>query len=155
MQNGMQLSGDNVKNMKDKKEKAKANALANINVIEVSFMIFRTGSVLIVGMCEENVLNDIYAFLTQMLKTEFEHICQSLITSSMLKDKKKKVRRKVIMIMTTLEPLNANSSEKEKEKEKLEAVSYNHSNSNSNSKKEEEIPEKKVKRSYNKKKPTL
>jgi hypothetical protein len=155
MQNGMQLSGDNVKNMKDKKEKAKANALANINVIEVSFMIFRTGSVLIVGMCEENVLNDIYAFLTQMLKTEFEHICQSLITSSMLKDKKKKVRRKVIMIMTTLEPLNANSSEKEKEKEKekLEAVSYNHSNSNS--KKEEEIPEKKVKRSYNKKKPSL
>jgi TATA-box binding protein (TBP) (component of TFIID and TFIIIB) len=152
MQNGMQLSGDNVKNMKDKKEKAKANALANINVIEVSFMIFRTGSVLIVGMCEENVLNDIYAFLTQMLKTEFEHICQSIITSSMLKDKKKKVRRKVVMVMTTTEPLtNAN----------LETTSYNHESSSSAiaSKKEEdtvlEIPEKKVKRSYNKKKSTL
>jgi hypothetical protein len=101
MQNGMQLSASNTNNMKDKKEKAKANALANINVIEVSFMIFRTGSVLIVGMCEENVLNDIYAFLTQMLKNEFEHICQSLIGGSMLKDKKKKVRRKVVMIMTT------------------------------------------------------
>jgi TATA-box binding protein (TBP) (component of TFIID and TFIIIB) len=152
MQNGMQLSGDNVKNMKDKKEKAKANALANINVIEVSFMIFRTGSVLIVGMCEENVLNDIYAFLTQMLKTEFEHICQSIITSSMLKDKKKKVRRKVVMIMTTTDPLtNVN----------LEPICYNHESSSSAiaSKKEEdtvlEIPEKKVKRSYNKKKPTL
>lgn len=106
-QNGMQLSADNVKNMKDKKEKAKANALANINVIEVSFMIFRTGSVLIVGMCEENVLNDIYAFLTRLLKTEFEHICQSLIEDSQafLKDKKKKVRRKVVMIMTTVEPI--------------------------------------------------
>ena len=154
MQNGMQLSGDNVKNMKDKKEKAKANALANINVIEVSFMIFRTGSVLIVGMCEENVLNDIYAFLTQMLKAEFENICQSIITSSMLKDKKKKVRRKVVMIMTTSEPLiNANGAEKEK----LETTSYNHANSSSKKEDEEVITvsEKKVKRSYNKKKPTL
>ena len=106
MQNGMQLSADNTKNMKDKKEKAKANALANINVVEVSFMIFRTGSVLIVGMCEENVLNDIYAFLTKLLKVEFEHICQSLIGSShyIMKDKKKKVRRKVIMIMMMPEP---------------------------------------------------
>jgi len=150
MQNGMQLSGDNVKNMKDKKEKAKANALANINVIEVSFMIFRTGSVLIVGMCEENVLYDIYAFLTQMLKTEFENICQSLITSSMLKDKKKKVRRKVVMIMTTSDPLTNTNTE---------VSNHDHIGSSSVIKKEEEtvleIPEKKVKRSYNKKKPSL
>jgi TATA-box binding protein (TBP) (component of TFIID and TFIIIB) len=149
MQNGMQLSGDNTKNMKDKKEKAKANALANINVIEVSFMIFRTGSVLIVGMCEENVLNDIYAFLTQMLKTEFQNICQSLITSSMLKDKKKKVRRKVVMIMTTAEPSTNAHIE----------VDSKHELSASSSKKEDEnvsaIVEKKTKRSYNKKKPTL
>jgi len=76
----------------------------------VSFMIFRTGSVLIVGMCEENVLNDIYAFLTQLLKVEFEHICQSLIDEAhaLLKDKKKKIRRKVVMIMTTLEPILEN-----------------------------------------------
>ena len=101
MQTGMQLSALN-NNTKDKKEKAKANALANINVVEVSFMIFRTGSVLIVGMCEENILNDIYAFLTTMLKTEFDKICQSLIGAShnVLKDKKKKVRRKVVTIMT-------------------------------------------------------
>ena len=154
MQNGMQLSGDNVKNMKDKKEKAKANALANINVIEVSFMIFRTGSVLIVGMCEENVLYDIYAFLTQMLKAEFENICQSLITTSMLKDKKKKVRRKVVMIMTTNEPLiNAVGSETVTPVPVLEVAST--------IKKEMEdeevimVSEKKVKRSYNKKKPSL
>ena len=103
MQNGQQLSAENTKNMKDKKEKAKANALANINIVEVSFMIFRTGSVLIVGMCEENVLNDIYGFLTRLLKVEFDQICQSLIGTShaILKDKKKKVRRKVVMIMTT------------------------------------------------------
>lgn len=153
MQNGMQLSADNTNNMKDKKEKAKANALANINVIEVSFMIFRTGSVLIVGMCEENVLNDIYAFLTQMLKTEFQHICQSLISSSQLKDKKKKIRRKVVTIMTTVEP----SVEVEYYKQ-----DSNSSGSSSNSNKKEDdtileiqIPEKKVKRSYNKKKSSL
>ena len=101
MQTGMQLSALN-NNTKDKKEKAKANALANINVVEVSFMIFRTGSLLIVGMCEENILNDIYDFLTKLLKTEFDQICQSLIGSShgVLKDKKKKVRRKVVTIMT-------------------------------------------------------
>jgi hypothetical protein len=108
-QNGMQLSAVN-NNIKDKKEKAKANAQANINVIEVSFMIFRTGSVLIVGMCEENILNDIYSFLTNLLKTEFESICQSIITTEQisLKDKKKKIRRKTVMITTTTDlPNNA------------------------------------------------
>ena len=158
MQNGMQLSGDNVKNMKDKKEKAKANALANINVIEVSFMIFRTGSVLIVGMCEENVLCDIYAFLTQMLKAEFENICQSLITTSMLKDKKKKVRRKVVMIMTTNEPLiNAVGSETVTPVPVLEVASSSKKEKEKEKEDEEVImvSEKKVKRSYNKKKPSL
>ena len=38
------------------------------NITEVSFMIFRTGSVLIVGMCDENVLQDIYTFLKALLK---------------------------------------------------------------------------------------
>lgn len=101
-QNGMQLSAANT-NIKDKKEKAKANAQANINVIEVSFMIFRTGSVLIVGMCEENILNDIYGFLTNLLKMEFENICQGIIKNDpdSLKDKKKKIRRKTVMITTT------------------------------------------------------
>ena len=158
MQNGMQLSGDNVKNMKDQKEKAKANALANINVIEVSFMIFRTGSVLIVGMCEENVLYDIYAFLTQMLKAEFENICQSLITTSMLKDKKKKVRRKVVMIMTTNEPLiNAVGSETVTPVPVLEVASSSKKEKEKEKEDEEVImvSEKKVKRSYNKKKPSL
>jgi TATA-box binding protein (TBP) (component of TFIID and TFIIIB) len=76
---------------------------ANSQIIEVSFMIFRTGSVLIVGMCEEYILNDIYTYLTNMLKTEFEHICQNLIIGShiALKDKKKKIRKKIITVMMT------------------------------------------------------
>lgn len=72
----------------------------NTNIVEVSFMIFRTGSVLIVGMCEDDVLIVIYEFLKEMLKTEFVHICQQIITSdnTTLKNKNKKIRRKTIAV---------------------------------------------------------
>ena len=72
------------------------------NITTVSFMIFRTGSVLIVGMCDENVIEDIYKFLTSLLKEEFKYICQKLITDDdkYIKDKKKKIRRKTIQIIT-------------------------------------------------------
>ena len=74
------------------------------NVSEVSFMIFRTGSVLIVGKCDENVLITIYEFLKIILTNEHKNICQpvklgeegnSLIN---IKDKKKKIRKKNITI---------------------------------------------------------
>lgn len=88
IQTGMQITTEN-------KDKFK-------NITEVSFMIFRTGSVLIVGMCDEYILHNIYEFLKNLLKTEFKYICQKLITSSDLenKDKKKKIRRKIINIIT-------------------------------------------------------
>lgn len=44
------------------------------NFCEISFMIFRTGSVLIVGKCSEEVLFVIYNFLKTLLKEEYEHI---------------------------------------------------------------------------------
>jgi hypothetical protein len=73
------------------------------NVKEVSFMIFRTGSVLIVGKCDENVLMIIYDFLKIILTNEYVNICQnhlpgdkeSFISS---KDKAKKIRRKTVMV---------------------------------------------------------
>jgi len=73
------------------------------NVKEVSFMIFRTGSVLIVGRCDENVLMIIYDFLKIILNNEFKNINQRNITSgstteTVNKDKKKKIRRKNITI---------------------------------------------------------
>ena len=88
VQSGMQITTEN-------KEKYK-------NIIAVSFMIFRTGSVLIVGMCEENVLDDIYQFLKALLRAEFKYICQKIITEEdlILKDKKKKPRKKIIHIVT-------------------------------------------------------
>ena len=88
VQSGMQITTEN-------KEKYK-------NIIAVSFMIFRTGSVLIVGMCEENVLDDIYQFLKALLRAEFKYICQKIITEEdlILKDKKKKPRKKIMHIIT-------------------------------------------------------
>jgi len=51
-------------------------------LIGVSFMIFRTGSVLIVGKCEENVIRVIYQFLKKMLVVEYSQIKQSVVACS-------------------------------------------------------------------------
>ena len=93
VQNGMQIS--------------KENKMKYQNITEVSFMIFRTGSVLIVGMCDENILDDIYHFLTCLLKEEFKYICQKIITSEdgINKEKKKKLRKRIINIMAESESL--------------------------------------------------
>jgi hypothetical protein len=67
----------------------------------VSFMIFRTGSVLIVGKCNEQVLMEIYHFLVNILKTEYNEIKQIKSLSDMnlvVKDKKKKTQRKKIIV---------------------------------------------------------
>jgi len=89
IQNGCQISEENKKLYK--------------NVKEVSFMIFRTGSVLIVGKCDENVLIIIYDFLKIVLNNEYTNICQNYLPGDSekivsLKDKAKKIRRKTIMI---------------------------------------------------------
>jgi hypothetical protein len=72
------------------------------DVKEVSFMIFRTGSVLIVGKCDENVLMIIYEFLKNILTNEYKYIYQKNVKSAdsniNIKDKKKKIRKKNITI---------------------------------------------------------
>jgi TATA-box binding protein (TBP) (component of TFIID and TFIIIB) len=89
IQNGCQISEENKHHYKDVKE--------------VSFMIFRTGSVLIVGRCDENVLMIIYEFLKIILNNEYKNICQKVSKNGdentpIVKDKKKKLRRKNITI---------------------------------------------------------
>jgi len=83
------------------KQITKENKDIHTNITPVSFMIFRTGSVLIVGMCDERVLQNIYEFLKLLLKTEFTHICQKLIPNNgeNIKDKKKKIRKKMILVI--------------------------------------------------------
>ena len=72
------------------------------DVSSVSFMIFRTGSVLIVGKCDENVLVTIYEFLKNILTIEFKSICQKYIPgnddSPATKEKTKNIRRKTVMV---------------------------------------------------------
>jgi len=78
------------------------NKVKYSNIVEVSFMIFRTGSVLIVGMCDDDVLFEIYNFLKLLLVAEFENVCQGILDSSALanvKDKKKKIRKKTIIVL--------------------------------------------------------
>ena len=74
------------------------------NVKAVSFMIFRTGSVLIVGKCDEKILMSIYEYLRMLLNNEHNNICQKNSTSSNLtnklidKNKKRKIRKKTINV---------------------------------------------------------
>lgn len=78
------------------KKKKKIGKEKNNQTTEVSFMIFRTGSVLIVGMCDESILYYIYEFLKNILTTEFHLICQSVIDTSIIKkEKNKKIRKKI------------------------------------------------------------
>jgi len=71
------------------------------NIVEVSFMIFRTGSILIVGMCDDNVLYVIYDFLKKILIDEYYKINQRVVQKDIVdKTKDKKIRKKNILIVT-------------------------------------------------------
>ena len=68
---------------------------------KISFMIFRTGSVLIVGKCNEDELNNIYEFLKELLHNEYLSVYEDNILDSSeneIKVKQKKLRRKTIFI---------------------------------------------------------
>ena len=74
----------------------------NDNIVKVSFMVFRTGSILIVGMCNDDILNIVYNFIKQILVQEFHYIKQyvqgQLKNEIGPKVKKIKTRRKIIYI---------------------------------------------------------
>jgi hypothetical protein len=60
----------------------------------VSFMVFRTGSVLIVGHCDESMLNIIYKFLKNILIQEWKNIYVTIYDNIRKKKKKNKKKRK-------------------------------------------------------------
>lgn len=72
----------------------------NESITLVSFMIFRTGSVLIVGKCDEAILNEIYLFIKNILIDEYPNINQSNCQVDKLENKikAKKIRKKTIYI---------------------------------------------------------
>lgn len=64
---------------------------------KINFMIFRTGSCLIVGGCSEKMLKFGYTFIKQLLANEYEHI-HANYDEVVVKTKKPKTRKKVIML---------------------------------------------------------
>lgn len=75
-----------------------------VECCEISFMIFRTGSVLIVGKCTESILHEIYEFLKTIFEQEYKNIvndfgCDNLETGRndpCHKKKSLKVQRRII-----------------------------------------------------------
>lgn len=69
----------------------------NDTIVKVSFMIFRTGSALIVGKCTENVLHIIYNFLCKLLVDEYQNIfCGLNVYSTNAVPSKRKINKKTI-----------------------------------------------------------
>jgi hypothetical protein len=69
-------------------------------ITKVSFMIFRTGSALIVGKCSEEILNIIYKFLCKMLQEEYRKISCGMNNKNMTTEKntQRKVNKKKIVV---------------------------------------------------------
>ena len=71
------------------------------NGSRVSYMIFRTGSVLIVGKCEDDELNEIYDFLKTVFQNEYKHICEQESELEKM-EKQKRNKRKQTKIKRTI-----------------------------------------------------
>jgi TATA-box binding protein (TBP) (component of TFIID and TFIIIB) len=69
----------------------------NKKYTEVSFMIFRTGSCLIVGNCSEEILMHIFEFIKKVLKIEYANIAVDNETP-VCKSKKAKLRKKNVNV---------------------------------------------------------
>jgi hypothetical protein len=90
-QNGQVLAED---------RKMKMNELIENNKYrEVSFMIFRTGSCLIVGNCSETILMIVYRFIRKLLANEYSNI-YVIKENIETKIKKTNIRKKNIQITT-------------------------------------------------------
>lgn len=78
----------------DKKQKM-SELNENQKYTEISFMIFRTGSCLIVGNCTEVVLRYVYDFIRNILQVEYNEIYSPTETQT-IKPKQVKIRKKTI-----------------------------------------------------------
>jgi len=81
----------------EKKCTKKGSGKGENQCLEISFMIFRTGSVLIVGHCDEYILNKIYIFLKEILIKECPKI-KIASTEKKVKSKVKKIWKKTMLI---------------------------------------------------------
>lgn len=87
MQNGQILQQDRSMKMSE--------LIDNKKYTEISFMIFRTGSCLILGNCNERILNHVYNFIKTILIKEYNDI-NVLMDNVSDKVKKTKIRKRNI-----------------------------------------------------------
>lgn len=87
------------------KEKCQINNKKNKKINKckiISFMVFRTGSILIVGNCDENILKIIYKFIVNILKVESSNDIISKIINdneyNIQKKKNLKYRKQYILV---------------------------------------------------------
>jgi hypothetical protein len=71
----------------------------NLKYTEISFMIFRTGSCLIVGNCSERILKFVFEFIKRILAEEYKNI-HVANEEPINKNKKIKLRKKTILVST-------------------------------------------------------
>jgi hypothetical protein len=82
-------------NLQNGKQKQNSN-----NIIKISFMIFRTGSILIVGKCNEHILKVVYKYVKNILINEKKSIFLGNNNEIKKKNKKKsKYVKKIINII--------------------------------------------------------
>lgn len=89
MQNGQVMEEDRSMKLSDLNKMEKYT--------EISFMIFRTGSCLIVGNCSERILIFVYGFIKRILTAEYHEI-QVKNENQEIKMKKMKLRKRHFMV---------------------------------------------------------
>ena len=82
--------------LEDQKQK-RGELTDNKKYTEVSFMIFRTGSCLIVGNCTEPILRYIFGFIKGVLMAEYQEIWTAT-EDPVQKNKKSKIRKKTVFM---------------------------------------------------------
>ena len=76
----------------------KKNKCAKKNsCVEISFMVFRTGSILIVGNCTDNIIQYIYNFLKKIIIDEYTKIYAGI--NIQIKKKKKTKKKKIYLLI--------------------------------------------------------
>jgi hypothetical protein len=72
--------------------------VTTVEEIAVSFMIFRTGSILIVGKCTQEVIQDIYQYLTTILAEEYSNVVDHNCSHSKKEIHIRKIKRNILII---------------------------------------------------------
>lgn len=75
----------------------KDEVMTTVEEVGVSFMIFRTGSILIVGKCSNEVIEAIYKYLTDILFKEYENVVDHNCVHSKKENVQKKIKRYILI----------------------------------------------------------